>query len=618
MLFTLLSLQVSAFRVPRWSRLCRPVVMAAAVLALSCVHGAFALTTNDLAPARHSINVVAHRGYLSGIPVLVRVEVRNGTSPERALWNADATLSVNDAGVTLSTNQLLLRNGVGTTLVAVTGSADFDLTVTVGSLQATRSLSSLAGEPVTTVGGSLAGSNVWSGVIRVTNDVTIPAGASLTILSNTLVLIDGVTSGSAANDLLISGQIQSLGTEDHPIAITCNSANLSTRWGQIRHNSAQASLYRYTSISRAGRATGEGHTGTAPVIRPSGSTIRFDNCNITDLSEQRRGVTGFGGPGKIGYGVNSDLTFVNCIFQRARMGPEISGTALACTNTWMMDMRGNDDADGIYLHDQAAGQLLTLSGCVLANGDDDGIDTLGASLTVEDCILRDWASVVEDAKALSVFNGATTVRRTLIVDSTVGIAAKWSGGAPTIVNMDRCTLTRNLTNVWANWKANAAGPFIDYRITNSVLWGGDSVQSDFGDTNFTIRYCNVSEPWAGAGNINSDPLFVNADEHDFRLQPYSPSIDSGDPSSAVDADGSRADMGAFPFTAPAPWVGITKIAGAVEFTLTAYTNRSYVIESATDLNSSWSILSTNLQTAPTMRIEAIPSDPQRFYRVRLP
>jgi hypothetical protein len=238
------------------------------------------------------------------------------------------------------------------------------------------------------------------------------------------------------------------------------------------------------------------------------------------------------------------------------MGPEISGTALACTNTWMMDMGGPDDADGIYLHDQSAGQLVTLSGCVVARGDDDGIDTLGSIITVEDCIIRDWNSVIEDAKAISVFNGATDVRRCLIVNSTVGIAAKWSAGqgdgTPTLVRIHNSTLTDNLTNVWANLKANAPGPFVDFRITNSVLWGGDAVQSDFGVTNFTIGYCNISEPWPGTANINVDPRFVSATNHDYHLQPYSPCIDSGNPTSPLDPDGVALTLGVFRFIPPQP------------------------------------------------------------------
>ncbi|HEY0551226.1 MAG TPA: hypothetical protein VGF13_16595, partial [Verrucomicrobiae bacterium] len=295
-----------------------------------------AFTTNDFGP-QHQLKLFTQKSYLPGVPVLVRVEVRNASGPERDLWDATAVLSVDQAGVTLSTNRVTLRNGLGSVLVAFRDSGDFNLTATVASLQATRALVSLTNVAVTNVGGTLAGSNIWSGVIRVTNDVTVPASASLTILPNTLVLVDGVTNGTVANDLFISGKIESLGNEDEPVTITCGNTNVTFRWGQIRHNTAQPSLYRWTSITRAGRATGEGHTTTAPVIRPNNSTIRFENCNITDHAETVRGAPGFGTPGKIAYGIGSSLTFIECLFQRARMGPEIDGTALLLTNTWVMD-----------------------------------------------------------------------------------------------------------------------------------------------------------------------------------------------------------------------------------------------------------------------------------------
>lgn len=46
------------------------------------------------------------------------------------------------------------------------------------------------------------------------------------------------------------------------------------------------------------------------------------------------------------------------------------------------------------------------------------------------------------------------------------------------------------------------------------------------------------------GNISEDPLFVDATNGDYHLQPNSPSKDTGDPS-ILDPDGSRSDMGAY-------------------------------------------------------------------------
>jgi hypothetical protein len=559
----------------------------------------------------HTVRLIAQAGYLPQIPVLVRVELLDATGrPDRSVWDADALLSETATGVTLSTNRIILRNGLGTALVTITGTGDFDLTATVGPVQATRNLRDLSSQPVTTVGGTLAGTvTTWSGVVNVTNDVTVPTGHTLTIESNTLVLVNGVASGTTAPDILISGSIQSLGTEAHPVAITCASAAL--RWGQIRHNSAQPSLYRFTSITRAGRAPGEGHTGTGPAIRPSNSRIVFENCTISDHAE-RSGL-----PGKIMQASGSDLVFDSCVLSRARMGPEIGGTALLVTNSYFVEMNGPDDADGIYIHSQGAGQSARLIDSVVAVGDDDGIDTLGSVVEVVNCVIRDWASRVEDAKGISVFNGATHVRGCLIVDCTVGITAKWSGGSPTLVTVYSSTLTDNLTNLWANLKGNAPGPFIDFRVTNSVLWGGDPIQSDFGITNFTLGYNVLGEAWPGTNNVVQDPLFVDAADHDYRLLIGSPAIDGGDPTSPIDPDGSRIDLGAFAFEVPTPALAAPRrVAGAFEFELSAYTNRNYRVEYSTNAQT-WATLETITHSDDPRTISDPSPDRTRIYRVRL-
>ncbi len=509
-------------------------VVAVATLVTPLVHAA------DPQPGS-LLKLATPAGYLPGIPVLVRVEVIDPLTgrPDRNLWDAEAVLSATPPTITLSTNRISLRNGLGSALINFTGSGDFSLLAAVGSLTTNRVLLTRAGAPVTTAGGTLAANTTWSGVVQLTNTITVPAGRTLTIDSNTLVLINGVASGTAGFGLIVNGTLNSLGTEQHPVTITCADAAL--RWGQIRHDNAAASLYRHTIITRGGRAPGEGHTGQTPVLRPSNSTVTFENCSITDHADAT------GTPGKIGYGINSDLTFRNCLFSRARMGPEIQGTALLFTNSWILEMRGPDDSDGIYLHDQQVGQQIRLVDSVIGFGDDDGIDTLSADVTAENCIIRDWPNPNEDAKGISAFSRTVNVKHCLIVDCWVGVSAKTTAGASATVNIENSTIIGISNTLAASFKANAPGPIVDIRVTNSILRGIDPIKSDFAATNFTIGYCAIGEVWPGTGITSANPLFVNEAARDFHLRAASPAINAGNPSSPLDVDGTRADMGFFPF-----------------------------------------------------------------------
>src|ERR1041385_2135064 len=383
----------------------------------------------------HHLKLWVQNGYLPGLPVLVRVELRNGAGlRDWSVWDSEATLSTDNAGVTLSTNKVTLRNGLGSTLVTFIGGADFHLNASIGTLQTNRPLTSLLGLPTNIVSGTLTAANTnWSGIMLVTNDVTVPAGLTFFIQPNTLVLINGVASGTTAPDLLISGAIQSLGTEPLPVTITC--AQPALNWGQIRHNTAQPSLYRYTSINKAGRATGEGHTATGPMIRPVASKITFESCNLTDMSTPASATL----IGKIMFmpaNSGSDITFNDCVLARGRAGPEMDGASMLATNSYFMEMIGPDDADGIYLHAPGAGRTMKMTGCVVAFGDDDGIDTLGPVVTIENCIIRDFCD-----KAVSILDGNTTMDRCLIVDSTHGVSAKSQTSGTTIpISINRSTI----------------------------------------------------------------------------------------------------------------------------------------------------------------------------------
>ncbi|TKJ41149.1 hypothetical protein CEE37_05635 [candidate division LCP-89 bacterium B3_LCP] len=92
-------------------------------------------------------------------------------------------------------------------------------------------------------------------------------------------------------------------------------------------------------------------------------------------------------------------------------------------------------------------------------------------------------------------------------------------------------------------------------LTNAILWQNESEQILTSiSANPEVTYSTIQDTlWPGIGNINEDPLFVNPDLNDYRLQWGSPCIDTGDPSPQYnDPDSTRADMGAFYFDQSVP------------------------------------------------------------------
>ena len=93
--------------------------------------------------------------------------------------------------------------------------------------------------------------------------------------------------------------------------------------------------------------------------------------------------------------------------------------------------------------------------------------------------------------------------------------------------------------VWGNVQP------VGWTDTYDIAWG-----SYFPTVNDTcdVRYSDIEDSVGtvlpGEGNICTDPLFTNPDSDDYSLQDSSPCINSGDPATPADLDGTVADMGA--------------------------------------------------------------------------
>ncbi len=195
-----------------------------------------------------------------------------------------------------------------------------------------------------------------------------------------------------------------------------------------------------------------------------------------------------------------------------------------------------------------------------------GIHCDGASPSLENLIVSGNSS---EPHGGGIYLGGPTspnIVNTVISGNTTEISGGGifcNASSPTLVNVtvngNTATLVGGGGGGISFW--NSSNPY----FVNSILWGNipDEIwfSSDGGSPNntVTITYSDVqgglngivtnnngTVNW-GAGNINANPNFVDAANGDFHLQTSSPCIDSGDPTSDPDPDGTMADMGAYYF-----------------------------------------------------------------------
>ncbi len=111
-----------------------------------------------------------------------------------------------------------------------------------------------------------------------------------------------------------------------------------------------------------------------------------------------------------------------------------------------------------------------------------------------------------------------------------------SGGAvgtgidsyPTLIN---CTIGFNTSDMTGGgvFTTDAFGGHSGTTILNSIVYGNGGIQIvNVAGAITTVEHSDVQFGHAGSGNIDADPLFVDPDNGDFRLQPGSPCIDAGD------------------------------------------------------------------------------------------
>ena len=162
-------------------------------------------------------------------------------------------------------------------------------------------------------------------------------------------------------------------------------------------------------------------------------------------------------------------------------------------------------------------------------------------------------------------------------------------------------------------------------IRNSILWANSSTSNAqiYDESNSSqVQYSDIQFGYPGLGNIDADPLFVNAANGNFHLTANSPCIDSGD-QTLYDPDCTISDMGAyFYFHLAQPENLVIQQDGndmalcwsVVDSTDCAMPSpiRSYVIYYEEEMNENWDFLAATQDTCYRHE-NVIPFSPASHY-----
>lgn len=373
-----------------------------------------------------------------------------------------------------------------------------------------------------TLGGSMTSSLLVSNrgaVLQITNNVVVPAGITLEVADGAVVLVNSGVSVVAQN----GGRIDVHGTFSDKVFFNV-SGQSSTNWGPLSAVGTNSSIsvvfadVAHAQVSARDGAIGliqdstlhdfDPGSGAAILVRP------IVMCNFASLFQVRRVHVRNYYECLVRNGI---IEIEDSLFEQV-LGDAVdfdSAQPGSYTRrcTYRDGTRGNVDAVDIGPADLPGSTDTLIADCIMLNFPFD--------------------------KGVSVGDGGSShgivVSNCVIYGCNAGVMAKDLCD----VSVRNCTIVNNTSGFTNYNKANPASPTGGGIITNSynnILWNNVTTigmandgqlfadHNDFGNTN-----------WPGAGNIDIDPLFVDAVRNDFRLQTNSPARGAG-------RDG--ADMGA--------------------------------------------------------------------------
>lgn len=168
----------------------------------------------------------------------------------------------------------------------------------------------------------------------------------------------------------------------------------------------------------------------------------------------------------------------------------------------------------------ATGAAPNVVDCVVRANAGPGIFGWGSEARIDDCVIAENTGPGVEFQ----WFGDTTLRNCLVQGNQAmffgsGIYADENA----VVRAHNCTIVGNsgVPGVYTTFDAHA-------ELVNCIVRGNTAPQVATGIGSLDVRHSNVEGGFAGAGNLDADPLFVDAVGGDWRLQSASPCVDAGD------------------------------------------------------------------------------------------
>jgi trimeric autotransporter adhesin len=192
-------------------------------------------------------------------------------------------------------------------------------------------------------------------------------------------------------------------------------------------------------------------------------------------------------------------------------GFTISGGNADNSTTFLGNSYGNRAAGGLYINGNTGAQLK-VNNCTFTNN---SAGLYGVIYMADASCNPSFSNcIIENNKATGVVGANFTITNSVLANN----AGSWGGGiwcnatsssTATIVN---CTIYGNSQSGSSDGGGVAVWNSADVNIKNTIIWGnlGAGADLDIANSGSQVTYSAIEGGYAGTGNINTDPLFVDA------------------------------------------------------------------------------------------------------------